>query len=241
MNWAQYCQDLYYGHNDENISHVPIENESLDSPIEFSEFLVAVTSLKRNKAPGKDRITNEDVKLLLPQDSVDFEFGTFSEMALNMLFNLIEVFWKFEKIPVDLKRVILRPFLKNIDKDEHDPKNYRTISLLNTFFKLYEAIIHRRLIRKLENEFLLSSVQAAYRPRKSTSDHIFVLQELFLEYRFNKVGKRGGRNKKPLYLCFTDLEKAFDKVWRNRMFTKLYNIGVTGKMLRVTRPGGLVV
>ena len=26
LNWAQYCQDLYYGHNNENISHVPIEN-----------------------------------------------------------------------------------------------------------------------------------------------------------------------------------------------------------------------
>ena len=90
-------------------------------------------------------------------------------------------------------------------------------------------------MKKVENEFLLSSAQAAYRPRKSTSDHIFVLQELFLEYRFNKVGKRGGRNKKPLYLYFTDLAKAFDKVWRNRMFTKLYNIGVTGKMLRVIK------
>ena len=154
-------------------------------------------------------------------------------MTFNMLFNLIEVFWKFEKIPVDLKRVILRPFLKNTDKNEHDPKNYRTISLLNSFFKLYEAIIHSRLMKKLENEYLLSSVQAAYRPKKSTSDHIFVLQELFLEYRFNKVGKRGGRNKKPLYLCFTDLEKAFDKVWQSRMFTKLYNVGVAGKMLRV--------
>ena len=90
-------------------------------------------------------------------------------------------------------------------------------------------------MNKLESEFLISPVQAAYRPRKSTSDHIFVLHELFLEYRFNKVGKRGGRNKKPLYLCFTDLEKAFDKVFRNRMFKKLYNIGVTGKMLRVIR------
>ena len=90
----------------------------------FEKILVKIG---RNKAPGKDRITNEDIKLLLPQESGDFEFGTFSEMALNMLFNLIEVFWKFEKMPVDLKRVILRPFLKNIAKDGHDPKNYRTI------------------------------------------------------------------------------------------------------------------
>ena len=107
-----------------------------------------------------------------------------------MLFNLIEVFWKFQKLPVDLKRVILRPFLKDQEKDEYDPKNYRTIALLNSFFKLYEAIVHRRLMKKLENEFLLSSVQAAYRPRKSTSDHILILQELLLEHRFDKVGKQ---------------------------------------------------
>ena len=87
----------------------------------------------------------------------------------------------------------------------------------------------------LESELLISNVQAAYRPRKSTADHIFVLQELFLEYRFNKFGKRGGCIKKPLYLCFTDLSKAFDKVLRNRMFRKLYNIGVKGKMHRVIK------
>ena len=59
-------------------------------------------------------------------------------------------------------------------------------------------------MKKLENEFLLSSVQAAYRPRKSTSDHIFVLQELFLEYRFNIVGDgtRRGWNKKTSLSMF---------------------------------------
>ena len=87
----------------------------------------------------------------------------------------------------------------------------------------------------LESELLISSVQAAYRPRKSTADHIFVLQELFLEYRFNKFGKREGCIKKPLYLRFADLSKAFDKVLRNRMFRKLYNIGVKGKMHRVIK------
>ena len=85
----------------------------------------------------------------------------------------------------------------------------------------------------LEKELLLSPVQAGYRPKKSTVDHIFVLQELFLEYRFNKIGKRGGRNKKALYLCFLDLVKAFDKVSREYLFRKLYQIGISGKMLRV--------
>jgi len=38
LYWTQYCQDFSYGHKSENIRYVPIENESLDSPIEFSEF-----------------------------------------------------------------------------------------------------------------------------------------------------------------------------------------------------------
>ena len=105
--WSQYCQDMYRGHKTKDNEHIPIENETMDSPIEFSEFLAAISSLNRNKSPVKDRITNEDIKLLLPQESNDCET---SEMALNTLFNLIEVFWEFEKIPVDLKRVILRPF-----------------------------------------------------------------------------------------------------------------------------------
>ena len=50
--------------------------------------MVAVASLKRNEAPGIDRITNDDIKLLLPQESGDFEFGTFSEMALNIMFKI---------------------------------------------------------------------------------------------------------------------------------------------------------
>ena len=127
----------------------------------------------------------------------------------------------------------LRPFLKNKDKDEYDPGNYRTISLLNTFFKLFEAIIHKRSMGYIESKFLLSPVQATYRPRKSTVNHIFVLQELLFEYRFNKVGERGGRYKKAPYLCFLDLVKAFDKVAREFLFRKLYEIGVRAKMLRV--------
>ena len=189
----------------------------MDGPITFDEFKTAIQSLKNNKAPGNDFITNEDIKQFLLQESEDLDSFEFSDVVLNILFNLMVGFWEYERIPSGLKKVILRPFLKNKDKDEYAPENYRTISLLNSFFKLYEAIIHRRLMNKLESELLISSVQAAYRPRKSTADHIFVLQELFFDYRFNKFGKRGGSIKKPLYLCFTDLSKAFDKVPRNRM------------------------
>jgi len=46
----------------------------------------------------------------------------------------------------------LRPFIKDTTKDEQDPNNYRTISLLNTMLKIYEGIIHKRLTNFLEGK-----------------------------------------------------------------------------------------
>ena len=54
-----------------------------------------------------------------------------------------------------------------------------------------------------------------------------------MEYRFYKIGPRGGRAKRPLYFCFLDFRKAFDTVSRNILFRKLYAAGVRGKLLRV--------
>ena len=129
---------------------------------------------------------------------------------------MINAFWKKEKVPQDLKTSVLRPFfLKDKNESEHDPANYRPISLLNTFFKLYETLIYSRLEEKLDK---LSIYQSAYRHNKSTSDNLIILQELFFEYRFNKVGPRGGRKTLALYFCFLDLIKAFDKVPREILF-----------------------
>ena len=120
--------------------------------------------------------------------------------------------------------------MKDKNESEHDPGNYRPISLLNTFFKLYESLIYSRLEKKLEK---LSIYQTAYRHNKSTSDNLIILQELFFEYRFNKVGPRGGRRTHGLYFCFLDFIKAFDKVPREILFKKLYKFGIKGKMFRV--------
>ena len=82
---------------------------------------------------------------------------------------------------------------------------------------------------------ILSPFQAAYRLGRSTNDHILTLHEIFLEYRYNKLGARGGRGKKRLFFIFLDLKKAFDTVPRNLLFSKLFNAGMCGKLFRVIR------
>ena len=71
----------------------------MDGPITFDEFKTAIQSLKNNKAPGNDFITNEDIKQFLLQESEDLDSFEFSDAALNILFNLMVVFWEYERIP----------------------------------------------------------------------------------------------------------------------------------------------
>ena len=95
--------------------------------------------------------------------------------------------------------------------------------------KIYEGLIKRRLVSKLESQRLLSPIQAAYRKGRSTCDHLLLLQELFLGHRISK-----GAQKRSLYVCFMDLIKAFDTVSRKILFRKLRALGIQGKMLRVS-------
>ena len=101
--------------------------------------------------------------------------------------------------------------------------------------KLYEAIISKRLDNFLEKNKILSPFQAAYRRRRSTAGHIFTLHQIFLEYQYHKIGPRGGRTKKRLFMCFLDLKKAFDTVPRSILFSVISKAGITGKIFRVIK------
>src|SRR6185503_11744143 len=55
-------------------------------------------------------------------------------------------------------------------------------------------------------------------------DQLFILTEMI-------------KNRRPAktFCCFIDVQKAYDRVWRNGMWEKLYNYGVKGKLWRVLR------
>ena len=166
-------------------------------------------------------------------DPSDSEFAEDNRYIIKYILSVLNSQWRDEKVSPVFKQTILRPILKKANSDPTEPSNYRSISLLNTLMKLYEALIKARLTKWLESKGYLSPIQAAYRKGHSACDHILVIQELFLEYRLNKRGPRGGKGPKPLYFAFLDLKKAFDSVPRHLLFKKLHSLGIKGKMLRV--------
>ena len=44
-----------------------------------------------------------------------------------------------------------------------------------------------------------------------------------------------GRGKKRTFCCYIDVKKAYDTVWWNGLWKRLWDIGVKGKMWRVLR------
>ena len=66
------------------------------------------------------------------------------------------------------------PIYKN-KGDETNAENYRPITLISCFGKLFTAVLNNRLNSYLEDNGLLNENQAAFRYGYSTTDHIFTL------------------------------------------------------------------
>ena len=98
---------------------------------------------------------------------------------------------------------------------DSDPANYRPISLLNTFYKLYAAMLRQTLLASHDDH--LWTTQYGFGARRSTSDPLFILR------RALDLSIRTGT---PLCLLFLDWKMALDKVDHKAMSIALQRLGV---------------
>ena len=126
-------------------------------------------------------------------------------------------------IPGDWFIGLIRPIYKGKGSKE-DPDNYRGITLLSCFTKLFTAALNNRLIKYLEGNGFLGEEHAVFRPGYCTIDHIFTLQTLTELYL---------KRKKRLYCAFVDYRKAFDTVNIVSLWQKLLSTGINGKVIQV--------
>ena len=165
-----------------------------------------VKTLKNNKSAGLDNVLNEHLK------------STINIMCplYVKLFNII-----FDKgmVPESWTLGNIRPIFKNKGSPK-DPENYRPITLLSNFGKLFTAIINNRLNKYADEHNLINGEQAGFRKNHSTADNLFILKSLIDILQ---------RSKRKLYCCFVDFKQAFDTVWRAGLWRKLIQSGINGK------------
>ena len=106
--------------------------------------------------------------------------------------------------------------------DVYNPDNYRGISLMSIFAKIFTSILNSRLTNWANMKDKIPETQAGFRKNYSTTDHIFTLYAI--------VQKHLSRKKHKLYVAFVDFKKAFDTVDRGKLWHCLRNTGLKGKM-----------
>jgi hypothetical protein len=97
--------------------------------------------------------------------------------------------------------------------------HYRGITLLNVIGKIFERLVLQRWLPVFETWGVPNPLQFAYQKNNSCINASFVLQEA--------VAHNVERGSK-VYCCFLDSAKAFDTVWIDGLFFKLYNNGMNG-------------
>lgn len=105
-------------------------------------------------------------------------------------------------------------------------ENYRPITLLSCFGKLFTAILNTRLNNFVNENGIIDSCQAGFRKGFSTTDNLFILQSLIQIAKINKT---------KLYCAFVDFQQAFDTVWRNGLWQKMLNTKINGKCFNFIR------
>jgi hypothetical protein len=207
--WMEYFEDLL--NVDEEDANDDAAREAVndrvgDNPITMAELEAAIALTRNNKAPGSDHIPVETIK-------------AGGEPLKILLLELFNKAWSSGVVPDEWNQSVICPIYKN-KGDPLDCKNYRGISLMSHAGKIYERILEVRL--RAQAEHLLSESQCGFRPGRGTTDQIAALR-LFLdkswEYDINQ------------YICFLDLEKAFDRVPRQKIWEVLYSSGVDPKLL----------
>ena len=97
--------------------------------------------------------------------------------------------------------------------------NYRPISLLSTFSKIYEKVFYNRLLNFLKNQNILYLSQFGFRENHSSYMAILTL--------LDQIIKAIDNNKFAIGI-FIDFAKAFDTVNHQILLSKLYHYSVRG-------------
>ena len=133
-----------------------------------------------------------------------------------------------EHIPNESKRGVIVTLPKPGKSNYNVRESYRGITLLSALYKLFETVALNRIKQaaSVYNLRLCHPLQNAYQQHVCSIMTSFTLQETV-----NHFIERGSK----VYCCMLDAASAFDHVWQDGLFYKLFNVGINGRLWRVLR------
>lgn len=181
-----------------------ITNTIFLSFYEENEIRETILSVSKKHSAGEDGIPCSLIKYA-------------TDYLVQPMTYLVNLSFREGTFPNTLKKSLVVPIHKRGDK--HLMSNYRGISLLSVFSKIFEKCFYKRLDSFLNKEKYFSSYQFGFRRGRCTQDAIISL--------YSHVLSNFEANNKSLSLFF-DLKRAFDVISIELMLDKLYNSGLRG-------------
>ena len=191
------------------VYHTTNKLSSFDIKIEEVHDILKV--LKTNKAHGPDDISVSMIQLC----------GRDLCKPLQFIFQTILNTGKF---PDQWKEANVTPVHKK--KDKQTVSNYRPISLLPIFAKVFERIIYKNLYNFLVTNNLITKNQSGFIPGDSgTNQLLSLIHDVYVAFDDHSC-----LEVRSVYL---DMSKAFDKVWHEGLLFKLKQNGIDGNLLKL--------
>ena len=186
----------------------PCAQSALIARAEFGPVVTSrVNDLACNKSPGLDGVSAEHMKFAGPKLCV------LMSMVISSIFT-------HGFIPRSMMDSVIVPVIKNKNKRINDKGNYRPICLSTVCSKMVEMALARRLSDSLNS----SHNQFGFKLDHGTELCVFTFKELLRFYV---------EHGSAMHIAFLDASKAFDRLNRCKLLTKLENRGVAKYILRL--------
>ena len=218
--WARFFGTLLNSKSDklkldiiEELPQWPITHALGVEPTE-NELIGALRSMANAKAVGPDKLPVKLLKLGINNNPT----------VLRVFHRVIKRVWHHREVPQLWRDAVIKVLHKK--KDRTECGNYRGISLVAHAGKVLLKIVATRLSAYCEARNLLPDEQCGFRPHRSTTDMMFTVR------RLQELGRKA---RAPLFLCFIDLQKAYDSVDRTLLWQVFARFGTPPQMIEVIR------
>ena len=210
-------------------SNLKIKNEATHAVNSYQEFLQQpvenALNLSRVGAQEVHKIINNfKNKSTLDTKISALKIANKSFKFTHMLAKIINKSFSDGIFPQQLKNARVVPIFKEGSKT--DVGNYRPISLLSSLSKIYEKLMHIRILNFLDSNGVLHDMQYGFRPGRSCEHALLNAQQILLD----SLSRR-----QVSLLLLIDFSKAFDMVEHSILLRKLEHYGIRGTALQWMR------